>query len=106
MALTMIGVSVWSCLDGQRSVPMMLVATVGTYALMQVLALLFGLLRPTRLVQAIFSGTMVTLFMPAWDWLSLRWAYPESVWAALGLGAFFGVIRWTFTPRGSSRPPS
>ncbi|HWI61443.1 MAG TPA: hypothetical protein VNT75_06385 [Symbiobacteriaceae bacterium] len=106
MALTMVGVTIWSCFDGSRTVAMMLVATVGTVALMQVLALLFGLLRPSRFVNALFSGTLVAFFMPAWDWLSARWLYPESIWTALGFGAFFGVMRWAFSPRGPSRPPS
>lgn len=106
MAIATILVSVWSCFDGRRPVAMMLVAAVGSIALVQLLTILFGLLRPSRLLGAIYSGTLITLFMPTWDWLSRQFLYPESLWTALGCGAFFGVIRWTFSPRGPSRPPS
>ncbi|MDF2626677.1 MAG: hypothetical protein K0R39_508 [Symbiobacteriaceae bacterium] len=106
MALTWVGVSIWSCFDGQRTGTMMLVAAIGSVALVQMIATLFSLLRPTRLVQALFSGTMVMAFMPAWDWLAMRWLYPESLWTALGFGAAFGFIRFTFGPRPPARPPS
>ena len=105
-ALTWVGVSIWSCLDGQRTGTMMLVAAVGSVALVNIIGTLFSLLRPTRLVQALFSGTLVMAFMPAWDWLAMRWLFPQSLWTALGFGAVFGVIRFTFGPRPPARPPS
>lgn len=106
MALTLVGVTVWSCFDGRRPGAMMLVAAVGTVALLQVLSLTFHMLRPTRLAHALCSGVTVMLFMPAWDWLSRQLFYPESVWGALGFGAFFGLMRWFFSPRGPAHPPS
>jgi len=104
--MTLIGVTVWSCFDGRRPGAMIFVAAVGTYALLQVLALSFHLLRPARLANALFSGVAVMLFMPAWDWLSRQWLYPESIWGALGFGTFFGLMRWFFSPRGPAHPPS
>lgn len=103
--LAMIAVTVWSCFDGRRGAAVMLAAIVATIAAMNVVSLLFATFRPTRMVHAVWSGTLVTLFMPAWDWLSAKFLYPESFLAALGFGAAFGLIRWTLM-RGSSRPPS
>jgi hypothetical protein len=104
MLVAMIGVTIWSCFDGSRTPGMMLAASVATVAAINVLLILFSGFRPTRLLSAVWSAVLVTLFMPAWDWLSARFLYPESLWTALGMGAAFGVIRWAFM-RGSSRPP-
>jgi hypothetical protein len=105
MVVTVVVVTIWSAVDGGHGLPMMVVASVGAIALMNVLAILFSLLPPTRLAAAVSSGIWVAVFMPAWDWLSGQFTYPGSLWSALGYGAGFGLLRWVMMPGGPSRPP-
>jgi predicted neutral ceramidase superfamily lipid hydrolase len=106
MIAVMVAVTLWSCVDGEQSPAMMAVAAVGTVAAMMVLGLLESALPRTRLMNAVFAGAWVLLFMPAWDWLEHAFSFPGSFLVALVYAAALGLFRYATSPRGPARPPS
>jgi hypothetical protein len=105
MTLTMVGVTLWSCADGNQSAGMAVAATVATVAAMNVLNVLTALMPPNRLAAALASSLWVLVFMPGWDWLSGQYEWPLSWLVALGFAAAFAVLRYAMTRNGPARPP-
>lgn len=106
MVVAMVGVTIWSCVDGGRGWPVILAASVGTVSAMMVLGIIASYLPATRLITALFSGLWILLFMPAWDWLEGRFTLPDSIYTALLFGAGFAILRYVISGGGSARPPS
>jgi hypothetical protein len=104
MTLVIVGVTLWSCADGNQGAAMMVLASVASVAAVNVLALIGTLLPRTRLSTAVNSALWVLLFMPAWDWLAGQFDYPGSIYTALAFAGGFGLVRF-FTLSGPSRPP-
>ncbi|HYG60517.1 MAG TPA: hypothetical protein VD902_20790, partial [Symbiobacteriaceae bacterium] len=104
MTLVMVGVTIWSGMDGGQSPWMIAAACIGVVAAMNVLALLAALLPQTRIITALFSALWILVFMPAWDWLANRFIYPESLWSALLFSSGFGLVRLFLMPGKSARP--
>jgi|GEM_PF-3346151 len=104
--LVMLGVTVWSCVDGGQSFAMIVTATAGVLAFVMILSHVAASVPQTRFWVGLLSGTWVAVLMPVWDWLAGQFTYPLSVWSALGFGVGFGIFRFAITPGGPARPPS
>lgn len=105
MLALMVVLTLWNCVDGGQSVPVMLFASLAVVATVMALRQIAGALPNSRLTHAILSAVWIMAFLPGWDWLAGRYVHPDSLRMASWFGSSYGVIRYFFMRGESARPP-